>query len=163
MFALLVLLGLEMGAGCYEGRVVVPQWSADPQAAFNFFHANPAFALNAGPRWWIFLTPLTGLVALVAALLAGRLPAAQTKWVRYGGIVAFAMTVITFSYFVPTIMELQSGRVLRLTAEQARSKAALWAGLNWVRAAIVFTAWVLVIRGVSRGSAVSARALAASR
>jgi hypothetical protein len=32
MLALLVMTGIEIGAGLYEARVVVPLWSPDPQA-----------------------------------------------------------------------------------------------------------------------------------
>jgi hypothetical protein len=152
LLLLLVMLGLELGAGIYEARVVVPLWAHEPQAAHAFWLANPQFAPNPGQRWWMFSTPFTGLVALCVACVAGYLPRRQSKVARIGAIVIVLMTVVTFAYFVPTIMQLQGTAVEGMSAEVARSKAALWTSLNWVRVVVYFAGWFLVIRAVMMSS-----------
>ena len=76
-----IWLGLEIGAGIFEIRVIVPLWaSAPPEStwAFNAFrNSHPEFALDAGNRFWIISTPGLGLVALFSlpSPLAARIGA----------------------------------------------------------------------------------------
>ena len=79
MSALLLLLfiinlGIALGAGVYESRIVVPQWlnrSSDGRTQWN---AAAAVAANVGLRFWVYITtvPLTLLTFanLFAALQA---------------------------------------------------------------------------------------------
>jgi len=151
MLALLTMIGIEIGAGAYEAPAVVPLWAADPQAYYRFFAANPAFAMHAGQLWWIFITPLTTLIALLAALLAGQLPSPRSRLVRIAGVMIFLMGMGTFGWFVPTIIRLQTAAVLEMGADQAKRTAALWASLNWIRTAWFCAAFAIVLRAVYAG------------
>lgn len=152
LLLLLVMLGLEIGAGIYEARVIVPLWAPDPQAARAFWLAHPQFHPNSGPRWWVFATPFTGLLALVLALVAGYLPTRQVKLARTGALIVLLVTISTFTYFVPTLLQLQQAPVESMTPELARSKAALWASLNWVRVVVYLAGWFTVLRAALLGS-----------
>jgi len=152
LFLLVLLMGFELGAGLYEARVLVPLWAPDPQAAYKFAVDHPAFATHAGPQWWIFLTPLTAVVALGCAIFAGWLSPAQIGLARIGAIVVAGMAVVTFAWFVPNIIELQGEGVLLLTAEHAKSRGTLWASLNWVRGGVMLAAQILLMIALSRGA-----------
>jgi len=146
---LLIMLGMEIGAGLYEARVVVPTWTQDPQAAFKFWKPNPEFALSPGPRWWMFTTPFTGLLGLCTLLLAGSFEAERRTLLRMGSGLVVLLTIGTFVYFVPNLLFLQGSKVLTLDPAEARAQAALWSKLNWVRAAGYVAAWLAIIRAVS--------------
>jgi hypothetical protein len=107
--------------------------------------------MHAGERWWIFVTPLTTVIALLAALLAGQLPGPGSRLVRIAGVMIFLMGIGTFGWFVPTIIRLQSASVLAMGADEARKTASLWASLNWVRAAWFCAAFGIIIRAVYVG------------
>jgi hypothetical protein len=69
LWALVLALGLQTGAGIYETRVLVPLWSASPPESVAAFFAQP-MRPDSGRRLWIFLTPLTGIVCIVNLILA---------------------------------------------------------------------------------------------
>jgi hypothetical protein len=154
MILLLIMMGLEIGAGLFDALVIVPLWSHDPQAAHVFWMANPQFAPQPGPHWWMFSTPATGLLALCTLFLAGRLPRPQRKLLRIGAALAFALVALTFAWYVPLLLQLQGPQVLAWAPDVASHKAALWVGWNWVRAFAYILAWLFVIRAATRQSSV---------
>jgi hypothetical protein len=62
-------------------------------------------------------------------------------------LAAAAERVFTFTYFVPTMLELL--RAESLPEPQAISLALQWASLNHVRHAIVFVAWLAALKTFS--------------
>jgi hypothetical protein len=149
MIFLLVMMGLEIGAGLYEMSVIVPLWSHDPQSAHLFWTAHPQFAPQPGSRWWMFSTPLTGLAALCTLFLAGSLPQRQARLLRKAAACVVLLVVATFAWFVPLLLKLQGPQVLNWTADAAMQKAALWAEWNWVRGLVYVLAWLVVIRAAT--------------
>ena len=150
LFLTVIMLGLEMGAGSYETRAVVPVWSRDPQAAYTFFSAHPEFAMHAGERWWIYCTPATTVVAILLLVFAGALPRPQALWARAAGIMAVVLVSSAFFYFVPRIIQLQSDQVLRMSPDQAKALGARWAELSAFRLPWCFAAWCVAIYAISR-------------
>jgi hypothetical protein len=52
---------------------------------------------------------------------------------------------LTFGYFIPTMV----GLMRRVDSPDAVATAMTWANLNYVRHAIVFTAWVAALKAFS--------------
>src|SRR4029450_8372521 len=103
----IINLGIALGAGMYESRIVVPQWlnrSSDCRTQWN---AAAAVAANVGLRFWVYVptVPLTPLpfANLFAAFQA--LGPARNWWLV--AVVAAALDrASTFGYFIPTMLRL---------------------------------------------------------
>jgi hypothetical protein len=152
LWLLVIILGLEIGAGLYETLVVLPIWSAAPPDSVLSYHqhniAYPQFALNAGARFWIFFTPLAGLLALGTILSGLKTRPEHRKWRLTGATLAIAVVVFTFAWFVPNLMVLRSGDA-GLSPEQLTSLTNWWVGLNWVRVVVYSSGWLATLRATT--------------
>ena len=152
LWLFVIILGIEIGAGLYETLVVVPVWSAAPPDSVIAYHqlnvANPQFALNAGTRFWIFFTPLTGLMAIAALLSGLKTLREHRKWRIVGTTLALIVVVSTFAWFVPNIMILGGGGQ-GLNAEQITSLTNWWVRLNWVRVVFYLSGWLCGLRALT--------------
>jgi Domain of unknown function (DUF1772) len=140
-----VFLGITFGAGLCEARVVVPNWttSAEGEPAWS---ARAARRDDVGRKFWAFVTtgPLT-LLTLASLVIASRATGQLGTWWLGAALAALTDRVLTFSYFIPTMV-----RLLRLEdSPEARAKAMLWANLNYVRLAIVLVAWLGALKAFS--------------
>src|SRR5689334_17907533 len=152
LWLFIVLLSIQLGAGLYETLVVVPLWSASPpQSVWGWNalrNAHPQFAIDSGRRFWIFITPTVGLLSLAALLTGWRAPWEHRKWLLAATLTAFMMVVITFLYFVPSLIELMKARPNDVNAGQIAGKARLWVMLNWVRVLALIAAWLCGLRAL---------------
>src|SRR5215475_215818 len=140
-----VNLGIAFGAGLYESRISVPQWlSFSPESGY-FWNAQSARQANVGLRFWVYVTtvPLTllTLLSLVAAWWAA--PEVRNWWLA----AVFAMLVdrvMTFGYFIPTMLTLMNSSTL--SASETVAKATQWVNLGYVRHAATLTGWLAALR-----------------
>jgi hypothetical protein len=146
LWLFVVNLGLAVGAGLYESRIVVPHWigtGADDELHWN---AEAARRDNTGLRFWVFVTtvPLTLLTFGNLAAAWSIAPPVRAWWL---GAVAAALLdrVITFSYFVPTMLWLMQAA----DSPAAAAAASWWANLNHVRHALLLAAWLAALRTVA--------------
>ena len=143
---LVIVLGVEIGAGIYEARVLVPLWSSDPPGSLVAYNLQP-LRPNPGLHFWIVSTPLVGLLALVNLVPAFRSFPPRRAWWITGSLLAAAVVVVTFVYFVP---ELQAFEALRdQGAVSMTSRVQRWVALNWVRAVVYVFAWLSLLRALS--------------
>jgi len=74
LWLFVIALGITLGGGLYETLVLMPLWDTAPPNSVTAYYqhnvANPQFAPNQGGRFWAFIMPLTGLLA-IATLLSG--------------------------------------------------------------------------------------------
>jgi Domain of unknown function (DUF1772) len=111
-------------------------------------NANPQFAVNSGKRFWIFVTPAVGLFSIAALLSGWRTPWEHRKWLLAATLTALIMVVITFVYFVPSLIKMMSATPNAANAAEIGAKARLWAVLNWVRVALLIAAWLCALRAL---------------
>ena len=153
LFIFVVVLGIEIGAGLYETLVVLPLWAlSPPDSVIEYYKHNaaePQFALNAGGRFWMFFTPLTGLTALLALLSGFRTNPRHRRWRITGSVLALIVVAATFAWFVPNIMKLYSEAVLTMSADEVTTLTNQWVRLNWVRVAVYLTGWLCALRAFS--------------
>lgn len=148
-----VALGIVIGGGLYETLVVMPLWSlAPPDSVLAFYRhnvANPQFVLNQGGRFWVFFTPLLGLLA-VATLVSGlKTRPEHRRWRVAGTVLTLIVVVFTFVWFVPNILLLTGEGVTQLSAERVTSLTNWWVGLNWLRVFIYGAAWLAGLRALT--------------
>jgi hypothetical protein len=140
---LVVVLGIEIGAGLYEARVLVPLWSSAPPESLIHYNLQTLRPMP-GQRFWIVSTPLVGLLGLANLVAGWRSTVATRRWWLLGAGGVVAIVVITFVYFVPALMgfeRVRSGADGSLAASVNR-----WVILNWVRAAIYTVSWLCLLR-----------------
>ncbi len=133
-------LGIAFGAGLYESRIVVPQWFiALPGAAYQW-NAEAARQANVGLEFWIFVStiPLT-VLTLVNLFLAFRSRGRVRRYWMVAASVALVERLLTFLYFIPTMVRLMSGD---LPAVEAVAVAQQWVHFNTLRHVIVLVAWL---------------------
>ena len=152
LWLFVIVLGLEIGAGLYETLVVLPVWTLTPPESVLAYHqhtlAYPQFALNAGGRFWMFFTPLTGLLAIAALVSGLKTRAEHRKWRVIATVLALLVVGFTFAWFVPKIMILGRGGP-GLSGEHIASLTNWWVRLNWVRVALYATGWLSGLRALT--------------
>ena len=153
LWLLVIMLGIEIGAGLYETIVVVPMWAGSPPDSLVAYYqhkvANPEMTENAGGKFWIFATPTLGLLSIAVLLTNRRAYPAQRRMRAVGGGLALMVVAFTFAWFVPNIMLLQSAEVLTMKPEQAASLSNWWFWLNWARVVLYAAAWLSALRALT--------------
>lgn len=138
------MASLVFGASIYETLVVHPAWSRKPPESFVGFMGIPISRMNL-PAFWKPVAPLyalSGLGALVVALLAGR-PAVP---LIVSAACAVAVVVWTLAYFRPTIERFLEAGGGNTSATRLQSEVRRWILLNWIRVAMVAVSWWGVLR-----------------
>jgi hypothetical protein len=146
LWLFVVMVGLQLGGGIYEARVVVPRWSNPPQPA----EVAPALERSghaaAGPRFWVFVSPPVTLLALANALAAFRAQGRRRRpWWLGSAVAVFLGSLITYAFFIPTLEELSRAE----STPEAEELASNWARLNHLRLAAGFGAWLAALRALS--------------
>jgi len=139
LWLFVINLGIVFGAGLYEARIVVPLWASSPPESLR----SP----DSGRKFWAFVTtiPLTllTLATLVIAWNAKR-PRRET-WLAAAAVI-LVERILTFSYFIPTMLRLQRAGMPR---EEIRAGMALWTRVNYLRSALTLIAWLAALRALS--------------
>jgi hypothetical protein len=146
LWLLVINLGVAFGAGLYEGRIVVPHWITSSPDGVIHWNAEAARQENTGIRFWAFVTtgPLT-LITLANLIVAWKASGTLRTWWLVAAVAALCDRVFTFAYFIPTMVELMG----RVDSPEAVAIATTWANLNYVRHAIVLTAWLAALKAFS--------------
>jgi hypothetical protein len=107
LWLFVVNLGIAFGAGIYEHRIVVPNWISSSDDSGVHWNAEAVRRDNTGPRFWAFVTtgPLT-LLTLANLLAAWKASGVVRGWWLAAALAALADRAFTFSYFIPTMIEL---------------------------------------------------------
>lgn len=144
LWLFVINLGIAFGAGLYESRVVLPQWLSHSPGAGYRWNAEAARSADVGLRFWVYVTtvPLT-LLTLASLVAAWWAPGAVRLW--WLGAVAAALVdrVMTFAYFIPTMIGLMGGRPSG--ESESAAKALQWARLGYVRQAATLLAWLAAL------------------
>ena len=145
LYLFATFLGVALGAGLYEGRIVVPQWIV-PTGGGHVWDADAAVRADTGRRFWVYVTtvPLT-LLTVASLVLAFRYRGPGHRWWRAAAVVALADRVFTFAYFIPTLLRLMGGE---LPQPQAVELALQWQRLDVVRDALSAVAFLSALAGL---------------
>jgi hypothetical protein len=141
LWLFLLDLGLALGAGLYEARVVLPQWTTRPSGGSFHWNAELARRMDPGLRFWAYVTtgPLT--ILTIASLVAGwNTPGSRGSYWLVAAIIVLLERFATFGYFIPTMVRLQRDQSVPASAVKAR--VSRWMTLNYVRNAAYLAAWV---------------------
>jgi hypothetical protein len=139
-------LGISLGAGLYEQRITLPHWIGSSPGGGTHWYPEAARQDDTGVRFWAFVTtgPLTLLT--LANLIVARKAAGRIRvWWLAAGAAALIDRIVTFAYFIPTMIGLMG----RTDSPEAAAIAVTWANLNHVRHAIVLIALLTALKAFS--------------
>ena len=141
LLALFILnLGVAFGAGLYETKIILPLWF--PKSSDFGYRVNTEAMreTDSGRKFWAFVStgPLT-LLTLINLVLAWQSQQPGQAWWLGAALIALLERISTFSFFIPTIIKLQSTD--QPTSPQASRLIGLWIGVNYVRNALTLLAW----------------------
>ena len=143
LWMLVLNLGVVFGAGVYEHRIVLSRWLGGPLAPRRRWDAEAARRDDPGMRFWVLAStvPLT-LLTLANLFAAWHAAGPGRSWWIVACVVALAERLLTFSYFIPTMVRLMRAP----DSPEAVVRATRWLMLNHVRHLIVFAAWLTALR-----------------
>lgn len=146
LWLFVINLGVAFGAGMYEGRIVFHDWLiSSPDSALHW-NAEAARRDNTGLRFWVFVTTVPLSVLTLANLIAAwRAVGTLRRWWLAAALTALADRIVTFSYFIPTMVGLMQAP----DSADSVATAVRWANLNYVRHAIVLAAWLAALKAFS--------------
>jgi hypothetical protein len=140
LWLFVVNLGVAFGAGIYEHRIVVPRWIGD-----GHWNAEAARRDDTGRRFWGLVTtlPLTLLTLANLAAAWESSPDVRTWWLG-AGVVALAERVLTFAFFIPTMIGLMKAE----DSPEAVARATRWSRVNYLRHALGLAAWLAALEAL---------------
>ncbi|WXH31933.1 hypothetical protein WA016_05913 [Myxococcus stipitatus] len=143
LWLLVLNLGISLGAGLYEHRIVLPRWLDAPG---SHWFAEAARQDNVGLRFWAFVStgPLT-LLTLASFALALQTTGPLRVWWLVAASLVLADRLLTFSYFIPTMMRLMQAP----DSSEAVSSAMLWSRMNYLRHLLVAAAWLCSLQALT--------------
>ncbi len=154
LWFLVVLLGLDLGAGIYEARVVVPLWSRDVPATLQAGNPFGQVALNAGVGFWAYLTSAVAIAAILALGFGLGTPMPERAWrtVAAGG--ELLVVGSTLLYFRPTLVRLFMGHGAGMSSGEIATTVQRWVMWSRVRIVVSLAAWIcaLCALGMSAGT-----------
>jgi hypothetical protein len=153
LWLFVITLGIVIGGGLYETLVVMPLWaSAPPESVIAYYQhnvANPQFTLNQGGRFWIFVTPLLGLLSILTLLSGFRTRPEHRVWRITATVLTLIVVISTFAWFVPNIIKLTGEAVTTMNPDEITSLTNWWSRLNWLRAIVYSVAWLAALRALT--------------
>jgi len=139
-------LGIALGAGLYEIRIVLPLW---------FHKANGNYQVNVeamrnidtGRKFWGFVTtiPLT-LLTIVNLVFACKAAAPLYGWWLSATLIILLERIGTFTFFIPTAIKLQKGE--NLPVAKTSNMIFWWLRINYVRNALTFAALLIALKAL---------------
>jgi hypothetical protein len=153
LWGFVIFFSIEIGARLYEARVIVPRWSASPPESVwewaDLRATNAQVAIDPGARFWTYVTPATGLFALLALALSFVTQGAHRKWRVTGTTLALVVVTASFIYFAPTIILLIGPNSHNIDGGRVKTLANQWVTWNYVRVAIGVAGWLAALRAFS--------------
>jgi hypothetical protein len=140
-------LGIALGAGLYETKVELPRWASSAVSAAKSPEALTSKTLsprpsNPGIRFWTYATTVPLTLLTIASFVVLRWADTETRrWWLIAAWAAGAERLLTFLYFIPTMIQLTSG-----FEPNARAVAFRWSQVSWVRHAILLIAWLAALQ-----------------
>ena len=149
LWLFVIALALDLGAGVYEARIVVPLWAAGVPATLAAGNPYGRVAIDAGMRFWAYVTSGVALLAVLALVLGFRAPAPQRVWQIWAAVLELCVVAMTLLYFRPTLVRLFMGHGDGMTTEAVVSTVRRWVMLSNVRIAVSFVALCSALRALS--------------
>jgi hypothetical protein len=149
LWLFVICLGLDLGAGIYEARVVVPLWAdgvPDTLAAGNPYGR---VAVDAGMHFWAYMTSAVAVLAILTLVFGILAPMPRRGWQIFAAAVELVAVAMTLLYFRPTLVRLFLSHGAGLSAAEIASTVGRWVTWSRVRIVISLLAWCAALRAAT--------------
>jgi hypothetical protein len=138
LWLFVINLGIALGAGIYESRVVIPQWENIPTPEWP----------NTGLQFWVYVTtvPLT-LLTIANLVAAWRDRGPERHWWLGASAIIVLERVTTFSYFIPTLLWLTGTE--GLPEAEVQAVLSQWLLLDYGRHVLTLAGWLAALKALS--------------
>jgi len=143
-----VLLGCDIGAGIYEARIVVPLWAGGVPETLRQGDPFGRVAIDAGVRFWAYITSAVALAAIVALVASFWAPAAWRRWQAASAILELATVTSTLFYFRPTLVHLFMKHGAGMTGQEIQARVRRWITFSHVRIAVSLVTWFVALNAL---------------
>ncbi len=151
LWLFVIALGLDLGAGIYEARVVVPLWAGGVPDTLAAGNPYARVAINAGVGFWAYLTSAVAIVAILSLVFGLRAPHAERLWRSAAAVLELCVVASTLLYFRPTLVRLFMEHGASLSTAAIVAIVGRWVMLSRVRIAASFVAWCLALYALAIG------------
>jgi len=141
LWLFVITLGLDLGAGLYEARIVVPLWAGGVPETLAEGDPYGRVAIDAGVRFWAYMTTSVALFAVLALAFGFQAPIPRRTWQTFAAVAELSVVTTTLLYFRPTLVRLFMGHGHGLSAEEITAIVRRWIVRSRVRIAVSFLAW----------------------
>jgi hypothetical protein len=137
LWLFVINLGVALGAGLYEARVVIPQWANLP----------PKDWPNTGLLFWVYVTtvPLT-LLAFANLIAAWLDKSVRRRWWLSAVFIILVERLTTFSYFIPAMINLARSD---LPDADIAIRLSQWLFFNHGRHLLTLAGWLMALKALS--------------
>ncbi|HEX7065602.1 MAG TPA: hypothetical protein VF199_11100 [Bacillales bacterium] len=135
LWLLVINVGIEVGAGLYEQRVVISQ----------LFGTSPETWINTGKMFWVYVTtiPLT-LLIVANGVVAWKTRGPRRPWYLLAIAILIVERGMTFSYFIPEMAGLIGNE--SLSQAEVDSALSLWFNIDYIRHVFSISGWLLAMK-----------------
>jgi len=149
LWLFVIALGIDLGAGVYEARIVVPLWANGVPETLAAGNPYGRVAIDAGMHFWAYTTSGAALLAVLALLLGFWAPSPQRVWQIAAAVLELGVVAMTLLYFRPTLVRLFMGHGAGMSTEAIVATVRRWVMLSNVRIAVSFVAWCVALRALT--------------
>ncbi len=141
------MLGITFGAGLYEARIVVPLWFTRQGRNYQV-NVEALNSIDPGRKFWGMITtfPLT-LLTFANSYFAFQTQGEIHVWWLTASLIILVERIVTFSFFIPTIIRLQ--KVANLSEAGIATKVSRWVRLNYIRNVATLIALFLTLKALT--------------
>ena len=136
---------IVVGGAVYEHASVIPRWSAAPPASLAMYQGpygiNPAV-------FWEMIHPITILLILVTLALSWKGP--RRAYVLTNLIGYVVVMIVTFTYFVPELMEITGTPYADSIDPELVARAGTWELLSLIRLVVIMALAVALSLGLTK-------------
>jgi hypothetical protein len=139
--AFIFSVGLGIGGGLYETRVVYPNWAKDPTPDRLSEKLISSGQAGAARRYWPLVSPASALLAIVNMFLAwDQVGMVRDLWLM-SSIAIVLKSLGTYGYFVPTYIR-RIAKPNTMDAVTLRRLVRTWTRLSPLRIVVELFAWI---------------------
>ncbi|HET6583588.1 MAG TPA: hypothetical protein VFG69_09070 [Nannocystaceae bacterium] len=153
LWALVVGIGVQLGAGLYEHAAIVSRWATMPGPILVDMLVDSG-QVHAARTFWPYVSPIVVALALANATAAWSARGRARGWWFGAALLELLVSAMTYAYFVP---ELRAFVLDTVPATDVESRALAWASLNGARLVLEAFAWVLALAAFARYGAAPGR------
>ena len=139
--AFIFSVGIGIGGGLYETRVVYPNWAKDPTPDRLSEKLISSGQAGAARRYWPLVSPASALLAIVNVFIAWDQVGIVRDLRLMSSIAIVLKSLGTYGYFVPTYIR-RIAKPNTMDAVTLRRLVRQWTGLSPLRIVVEIFAWI---------------------